>query len=126
VEYQGVEYGLAWCDSGPCEGALFTSCSDLTIGDIVQSGDGISQAWFSCRSGPAVPGWAWIYATGPSLVCLVPHPISYSLSVLGCSENLGTPMCTFCAGVYGKIGDDPCAPTNIQPTTWGGIKAIFR
>ena len=126
VEYLGVEYGLAWCDSGACEDALFTSCSDLTIGDIQHSGDGVSQTWLSCKSGPAVPGWVWIYAAGPSLICLVPHPISGSIYVLGCSENLGTPMCNFCAGVYGEIGDDPCPTTNIRPTTWGGIKAMFR
>jgi uncharacterized repeat protein (TIGR01451 family) len=126
TEYLGLEYGLAWCDSGPCEDALFTSCSDLAIGDIEQSGDGISQTWFSCQSGPAVPGWAWIYASGPSLVCTVPHPVSFSLSVLGCSEDLGTPMCNFCAGVYGEIGDDPCQPTSVQPTSWGAIKAMFR
>jgi uncharacterized repeat protein (TIGR01451 family) len=125
-EYLGVEYGLAWCDSGTCGDALFTSCSDLVIGDIVQSGDGVSQVWVSCQPGPAVPGWAWIYATGPSLICLVPHPTNGSLSVLGCSENLGAPMCNFCAGVNGEIGDDPCVPTNVRATTWGEIKAMFR
>jgi uncharacterized repeat protein (TIGR01451 family) len=125
-QYLGLEYGLAWCDSGPCEAALFTSCSDLVIGSIEHSGDGISQTWFGCRPAPAVPGWAWIYATGPSHVCVVPHPISQSIYVLGCAENLGTPMCNFCAGVGGQLGDDPCVPTNVRPTTWGGIKAMFR
>jgi uncharacterized repeat protein (TIGR01451 family) len=126
TEYLGVEYGLAWCDSGSCQTAIFTSCSDLVIGDIEQSGDGISQTWLSCRSGPALPGWAWISVTEPSTICLVPRPGSGSIYVLGCTENLGTPTCTFCAGVYGRTGDDPCEPTTIRPTTWGGIKAIFR
>ena len=106
---------------------MFTSCSDLVIGDIEQSGDGISQVWFDCKPGPiAVPGWAWIYTAGPSIICIAPHPASYSISVLDCSQNAGTPMSNFCAGVYGEIGDDPCAPTNVQPTTWGSIKAMFR
>ena len=125
-QYLGVEYGLAWCDSTPCEDALFTSCSDLAIGTIEHSGDGISQTWLGCKTPPAVPGWAWIYATGPSHICVVPHPISQGVFVLDCAENVGTPIVNFCAGIGGQVGDDPCQPTDVRPTTWGAIKAMFR
>ena len=36
------------------------------------------------------------------------------------------PSATFCAGVCGEPGDDPCGTVHVVPTTWGNIKAMFR
>jgi uncharacterized repeat protein (TIGR01451 family) len=127
VEYQGVEYALSWCDSGTCYDAVFTSCSDFSIGDIEHSGDGIAQAWTSCHPGPcAVPGWAWIYADGPTTICVVGHPETWSVHLLDCASRMGNPEGSYCAGICGDLGDDPCATTDQRPTTWGDIKAIFK
>jgi hypothetical protein len=126
VEYLGLEYAMCW----PAEwiySAAFTSCSDLIIGGILWSGDGVSQTWTACQPGPvAMPGWAWLYAGGPGIVCICPHPASGQILVLDCQEGLDEPVCNFCAGVYGYIGDDPCWPTATEQSTWGGIKSMFE
>jgi uncharacterized repeat protein (TIGR01451 family) len=108
VEYQGVEYGIEWPGIGSC---AFTSCSDLTIGGIENSGDGISHAWYVCHSGPvAIPGWGWLTADEYGPVCLVPHPLAGGVIVGDCDYGsvLDTLETTFCAGVCGMPGDEPC------------------
>jgi len=126
TEYLGVEYGLSWPGDAAC---IFTSCSDLEIGDIVSSGDGISQTWFFCQPGPvAVPGWGWIAAEAAGQVCVVPHPAVSELSVMDCQEDgiLDQPDEIFCAGIGGTEGDWPLgAPAGTETTTWSKVKAIF-
>jgi hypothetical protein len=124
-EYLGCEYGLCW--PAWTYSATFTSCSDLVIGGIQWPGDGASHAWLNCQPGPvAVPSFVWLYADGPGMVCPCPHPVSEEINVLSCAEELDEPMCIFCAGVYGMIGDDPCEPTRTEPRSWGSIKAMFE
>ncbi len=121
-EYAGFDYGLMWPGMYTC---VFTSCSDLTIGGIVSPGDGISHAWTECQPGPvAIPGWGWIWDTG--LVCVVPHPEAGGPNIGDCEGVITHPICNFCAGIGGAQGDDPCEPTGTEPTTWGGIKSMFR
>lgn len=80
VEYQGIEYGVTWNGSS----CTFTSCSDLTIGDIVNAGDGVSHAWSECQSGPvAIPGFGWIYSYGS--ICIVPHPAAGGPNIGDCA-----------------------------------------
>jgi uncharacterized repeat protein (TIGR01451 family) len=105
VEYQGFEYSLTWPGSESC---VFTSCSDLHIGNITASGEGISQVWFGCRHGLGMPGFGWIEPSEPARVCVTPHPIGGAISILDCAEGLDQPWCVFCAGVCGEPGDDPC------------------
>jgi hypothetical protein len=121
----GVEYGLHWT---PGTAGLFTSCSDFTIGNISSPGDGISQTWSSCRPGPVcIPGWIWLDVDDPTRICVVGHRISDLMTVLNCDGQLGDLVYSACAGVFGGEGDDPCdTPCKTQPTTWGGIKSIFR
>jgi hypothetical protein len=126
TEYLGLEYGLSWPGDAAC---IFTSCSDLEIGNIVNSGDGISQTWFFCRPGPiALPGWGWIAAEAAGQVCVVPHPTMSGLSVLDCQEDgiLDEPDEVFCAGIGGADGDWPFgAPAGTEATTWSKVKTIF-
>ena len=107
VEYNGFEYGLTWPGQATC---VFTSCSDLTIGDIENPGDGISQVWFDCRrpASCAVPGFGWIESTEPGRVCVVPHPGRSQVRVLDCSAGVDSPIQSSCAGVCSGPGDDPC------------------
>jgi hypothetical protein len=124
VEYLGTEYGMCWPQW--TYSAAFTSCSDLVIGAIAWPGDGASHTWTSCQPRPvAVSSFLWLYADGPGMICPCPHPVSGVNQVLDCSEGLDDPICLFCAGVYGAVGDDPCDPTGTEPSTWGGIKALF-
>jgi uncharacterized repeat protein (TIGR01451 family) len=105
-EYLGFEYGLTWPGPATC---TFTSCSDLAIGDIVESGDGISQVWFGCQVpyGCKVPGFGRIECTELGRICVVPHPIFSRILVLDCHETVDEPMFSCCAGVCGEAGDNP-------------------
>jgi uncharacterized repeat protein (TIGR01451 family) len=124
VEYQGFDYGLTWPGTYTC---AFTSCSDLTIGSIVNPGDGISHAWYVCQPGPvAVTGWGWISEPGPASICAVAHPEANAIVIGDCSGGLSQPMVAYCAGIAGAHGDDPCHTTEVQSTTWGEIKSMFR
>jgi len=125
-EYLGCEYGLTWPGTYSC---VFTSCSDLTIGDIENPGDGVSHAWTSCQSDDiVVPGWAWIYEPDSARVCVIDHPESYAVRVLDCDEGLDEPAEEpFCAGIAGEAGDDPCDdPVSSEASTWGKVKGLFR
>jgi hypothetical protein len=124
VEYQGFDYGMTWPGMYSC---VFTSCSDLTIGGIVNPGDGISHAWSACKPNTVgIPGWGWIYDYG--MICLVPHPTQGGPNIGDChAGEVDIPVCNFCAGIGGFIGDDPClGPSAIEPSTWGGVKGMFR
>ncbi len=129
TEYQGLEYGVAWpAWASTC---VFTSCSDLVIGDIESPGDGISHAWTECVTGEvAIPGWGWLYADGAGTLCIVDHPDGGAVYVLDCDEGLDEPIGNFCAGVYGATGDDPTsggrggAPEG--GGTSGGIRGYYR
>jgi hypothetical protein len=123
-EYLGCEYGMCWPTW--TYSAAWNNCADLVIGAIVNPGDGASHTWLSCQTGVAVPSFIWLYADGAGLVCPCPHPVSGVISVLDCAEGLDDPTVIFCAGVYGSIGDDPCAPTATETSTWGEIKGIFE
>jgi hypothetical protein len=124
VEFLGCEYGMCWPPWS--YSAAFTSCSDLVIGAITWSGDGASHTWTTCQGSLCVPSYIWLYADGPGMICPCPHPVSGVITVLNCAEHLDEPICIFCAGVYGAIGDDPCEPTRTRATSWGSIKAMFE
>ena len=123
VEYQGFDYGLTWPGLYSC---VYTSCSDLTIGGIVWPGDGISHAWAVCQPGPiGIPGWGWIYDYG--FVGVVAHPQVARVNIGDCWGELDQLYCGgIWAGIGGYIGDDPCLPTSTEPTSWSGIKSIFK
>jgi hypothetical protein len=122
VEYQGFDYGMTWPGMYTC---AFTSCSDLAIGTITHPGDGISHAWYACQPGPvAICGWGWIWDYG--IVCVVPHPTAGGINIGDCSGFIDGPICIFCSGIGGYIGDDPCWPTATEQSTWGDIKGIFK
>ena len=124
VEFLGCEYGLCWPEW--TYSAAFVNCATFVIGSIQWPGDGASHTWTGCQYGVCVPSYIWLYADAPGYVCPCPHPVSGLISVLDCAEGLDGPMCIFCAGVYGFIGDDPCWPTGTEPSSWGRIKGMFE
>lgn len=120
-----IEFGLQW--PAWAYSCAYTNCADLVIGGIMWPGDNISHAWQTCQMGYAViGGWGWWYADGPGMICPVPHSESGFLGVIDCEFAEDVPMCVFCAGVYGELGDDPCEPTATEASTWGGIKSMFK
>jgi hypothetical protein len=134
-EYQAVEYGVDWPGTYSCS---FTICSYLQIGDIVWPAgtvpprdrtDGISQIWDGCQQGSiAIPGWGWVNEPAPATIRIVPHPLAGHLVVADCRwlPILIVPTCNFAAGIAGATGEEPCGPSNVEPTTWSNIKAMFR
>jgi hypothetical protein len=125
-EFQGLEYGLDWPGTYSC---VFTSCSDLAIGDIVDPGDGVSHAWSACQnSDMAVPGWAWITEPDSARVCVVMNPETCTINIGDCHDGMDHPSeDPYCAGIAGADGDDPCGyPTAAERSTWGTIKSLFQ
>jgi hypothetical protein len=125
-EFLGCEYGMwwpAWTYSG-----AFSNCADVVIGGIVWPGDGASHSWSICQTGSwvCVPSYIWLYADGPGMVCVVDHPVAGAISLLDCTGGIDEPFATFCAGVYGYVGDDPCPPVGPSSGTWGKIKGVFE
>jgi hypothetical protein len=136
VEYMGMEYGIIWHGSHSC---LFRSCSDLTIGTIrYPSGtvspedqtDWVAHAWTNCQAGPvAIPGFGWITETEPGMICMVAATGTGHLWVMDCRPELkgvNEPVCNFCAGIGGVLGDDLSGPASTENTSWGKIKHMFR
>lgn len=116
VEYQGFDYGLTFSSGYSC---TFTSCSDLTIGGIVNSGDGISHAWYACQYATvAITGFGWIYSYGA--VCIVAHPEAGPVQVGDCQGGGDYPTQGACAGTNGTAGENPCEQPpvcEVDPTT---------
>jgi hypothetical protein len=105
-EYRGIEFSLSWPDW--TYSASWHSCADVSIGDIRKPGDGVAVGWNECHLVSAViPGWAWMYADGPGLVCVSPHPASGVIGILDCYGGWSGPTYNFCAGVCGAEGEDP-------------------
>ncbi len=130
----GVDYSLVWPEEWGT--TSFTSCSDLIIGDPHNPGDGISQAWTSCKSryegAPAflLCGWAWLYASSDGEIKIMDLPGGGDqwIRIGDCadsSEDLVTPDSVFYAGVNVDPYEGPPVYAT-RPTTWGAIKAMFR
>ena len=135
VEYRALEYGLTWPSF--TSSAVFTSCADLTIGEIRNPGDSVSHAWIECQNGNiCVPGFIWLYADSPGKVCFAPHHLSGYVQFLDCSLERDLVSWTACAGIYGAAGDAPCPDTTTsgvedhpevrEPSTWGEVKSLFQ
>ena len=124
VEWQGFDYGMTWPGM---YSAVFTSCSDFTIGDIVNPGDGISHAWSTCQyDAIKLPGWAWIYDVG--LICITVNPTFDFINVGLCEGTTADTIPGYnscCAGIGGTTGEDACG-CDTEPCSWSGIKKMFR
>jgi hypothetical protein len=131
--FQGAEYGLIW-PAGWGSGAT-THCADFAIGDIVDPFDAISMTWSTCQSSLtyAPIAWTWVTAAGAGEIKITWRPGSTEPPVI--APFLGITDCTveakewdtnyvYYAGVDVVPFDGPWEAT--EPTTWGGIKAMFR
>jgi hypothetical protein len=126
AEFMGCEYGMWWPEW--TYSAAFSNCADQVIGDIAWPYDGASHTWSTCQTGTwvCVPSYIWLYADGPGMVCVIQHPVNGEPKVFDCEEGWDEALETFCAGVNGYVGDDPCPPVEASPDTWGGIKDRFE
>jgi hypothetical protein len=125
AECKGVEYAVVWPGSQTC---TFTICSYTHIGQLINSGDWIAQCWRSCQTGYAIiPGWGEVTMDQPGYVCLAEVEATGRIAILDCDLAIDVPVANFCAGVCGKIGENPLyADQATVQTTWGEIKTLFR
>jgi len=131
-DFEGLrvtEWALDW----PAEwgSGITTHCGLLSINDIIMPGDWISLAWGDCQPGPTkISAWTLLDANTPGRVDPIPRPVYGTLppflGILDCDFMEVDVICVFGAGVCGDFGDDPCGPSAAEPTTWGGIKNMFR
>jgi hypothetical protein len=123
----GIQYGLTWPSAwGSC---AYTACvGDFTIGDIEDPGDGIAHSWSECQNvSIVVAGYGWLSPSGSGLVCPTLNPRTYKIGTSDCDFVEDSAYETYCAGVCGGDGEDPCPyPTGRNPSTWGKIKRMFR
>ena len=115
-EAGATAYGLTWpAEWGTC---AYTQCwGDLTVGGIVNPGDGLSTAVLTCDSSWAIgAGYGWLAATGPGAVSIIPEPRADDLGIVACaSEVLDRPSCTFSALIGSGSGEDPCGEADLSP-----------
>ena len=130
-EIRGVQYGLNW--PGDWGSAVTTQCADLKIGDIVNPGDGFALAWSTCELPASAGGtrpafwpvaWSWIAPSSDGEIEIIETPSTGKVSVSNCINLEMGPDSVFFAGVNVDPYEGPFV--GIEPTTWGGIKAMFR
>jgi hypothetical protein len=106
--YTGFGYSVTW----PSEwsSCSFTSCSEFTIGGIVEPGDTISHAWTDCdSSGVCIAGFGWLGdIETPGHISIGPIP-GYGIDISDCQFQTDTAVVSCRAGLNGAAGDDPCA-----------------
>jgi hypothetical protein len=120
-----VEYAVVWPGNQTCS---FNPCSYSHIGEIIEPGDWIAHCWDGCKTDYAViPGWGEVTMDHYGLVCLAPTPESGRIGILDCNDRIDTPIANFCAGVCGRVGEDPLQDDQATVSgTWGGVKSMFR
>ena len=125
VGVTAMEHGLTWPGLYSC---AYTKCAgEFTIGDIFWPGDGVAYSWSTCQYvAVVVCGWGWIFDYG--LVCPVVNPATGFMGTADCDFTEDPPLDTYCAGIGGYQGDDPCVcdPSAVDASTWGGIKGMFK
>lgn len=130
-ETQGAQFAMDWPAEWGSTWYTFV-CADNNLGDIKEPGDWISMVYNDCRPGHdgtafLIPAWAWLTATGPGELQILPGPYDM-ISLVSCDES--DHQETMVDSVfYAAIGFMPyMGPPLVatEPTTWGGIKAMFR
>lgn len=121
----GIDVGLSWPASwGSC---AFTPCGfDLMIHDIVHPGDWVTGTWVECQSmTTAVVGFGWLAPNSGGEICPSPNTMGF-MGVTDCDYTQYEASATFCAGVCGTDGEDPCGGGVSEAKTWGSIKSMYR
>ena len=147
VELAGCEFMLLWDPPGP----MFSGCYEFSVGSH-PSGSGTNCAWLMrggqvegvnlatdsswlvafagdqcnivCVKGNvarALFDFSFCFADIPGIFCL-----DY-LKVTDCAAVIDYLTVTGDATILGGAGAvPPCAPTAVEPATWGSIKALYQ
>jgi hypothetical protein len=133
------ETGLSWPEASWGSGAWVRCKGDAAVGAINHSAgagfpndvSGTAISWSTCQTAVgSAPGYCWLTALDPGVVCPEPNPATGDYGVVDCLPAPGPyydwPIHVHCAGIGGMIGDDPCRPVSSEASTWGKIKVIFE
>jgi hypothetical protein len=120
----GLEYGLIW--PAGWGSAATTHCADFAIGSIVNPGDGMSITWTLCQTSPEFmpAAWSWISAATAGEIKLTWLAGSERLMYTDCDFTEFEADSVFFAGIDVEPFEGKWEAT--EPSTWGGIKAMFR
>lgn len=138
----GTQFGIDFTDSTGVgvDVTGWTRCADLEFpenGWPFSAPSGNTITWESsnnCQTGvePIVVGVFSLTVYSPDLLAIVPRPVDGKAKVADCpgAENditgLTPSRLGFIAFQSGE-GYNPCAVTvPVEPTTWGGIKGLYR
>ena len=130
-EVTGAQYGLNW-PAGWGTAATY-HCADFAIGTIVNPGEGFAMTWTACQTptgaGGTRPGfwpisWSWIVPDSDGEIQLEENPDTGKIGLSDCGFVELGPDSVFFAGVGVVPYEGPFVGT--EPTTWGGVKAMFR
>jgi hypothetical protein len=128
VEVQRIEYSLRWlAEWGDC---VFTPCAgDIIMGDIISPGDGIAHEWTQCHQAEVVvTGYAWFDSpVSAGVIAPAPNPATGFLGATDCAGVQDLAIGRGASGVCGVPGEDACdCGCASEPSTWGGVKSMFR
>ncbi|HVP57917.1 MAG TPA: hypothetical protein VMU02_07440 [bacterium] len=138
AEYTVNELGLTWPEGAWGSGSWVRCRGDLAVGTINHSGgagypndvSGTAIAWSTCqRKWCSTPGYLWLSVSTTGTVCPAPDPPTGDYGVVDCAAEPGPyydyPERTYCAGIFGAVGDDPCNQPGAANSSWGEIKSMF-
>jgi hypothetical protein len=141
-DFNAIEFGLDWGSSSVMYTPGWATCSDFEIKRIGATDASFALTWTTCKT-PAIPGASGI----PMGVLTVPNgftpggpvAIHYKNSdggyqrMVDCNIVTGTDEVHTAHGGYVNQapapGDlEPCTvgPTATMPSTWSGVKALYR
>jgi hypothetical protein len=129
--FTGAEFGLSWPVGW---GSAITShCADFAIDGIVNPGDVISLTWSTCQTSPAYRPitWTWLTATGAGEIIMVhkqrvpPTDPIYFIGIADCAYHEQGATYVYFAGID-VVPWEGVPYVATEPTTWGGIKTMFR
>jgi hypothetical protein len=136
TNYTVVECGLIWPEGVWGSGSWVRCKGDVSVGSIAHSADQVAQdpatrgtaiAWSLCQTGFSnAPGYCWLAVTTAGRVCPAPDPPTGDMGVVDCNSIYEHPVQTYCAGIMGAAGDNPCLTSAVEQSTWGQIKSVFK
>jgi hypothetical protein len=111
-----LQFALNW--PGEWGSCVFTCCSDMVLGDIVNPGDDVLLTWHDCQEDPVIiPCYCRFTANTSGFIDLVEGPGGPTL-IWDCHSAEVEP--NFGLDAYVDCG------SAAKSTTWGRIRAMFR
>jgi hypothetical protein len=141
-----VEYGLTWPSDWSTASTFVCVSGAISVGGIVNPGDGIAMAWNAEGTGCKIPtghsggntapffvtSYTWLMpsTTVGGLIEFIPDPATNDMGVVECTfpeelRGFQSVSYVYDAGTL-QVTDPPGHEPAVEPTTWGSIKSMFK